>query len=106
MKNNEKKYEKLVNAVMSKAISMTLLTERNEGLAEQTKIIQKATAISIIEPLFDYMEQKDETLKNIVVDYKKAIKILQEHGILQPIENVDEYLKGIKKKDEKNNSSD
>jgi len=112
MEKANKKYQELLNKVISKAILMNTTTEHNEDLDDKVKVVQKATSLSILEPLFDYMEESgNEEVKKLVGRYKSHIKTLKDHGVIQDIDNIEEHVKELKKKiekkskDEKNNGS-
>lgn len=89
---------------------MNELTAFNKDLDHQTKVIQKATSLSILEPLFGYMETLgDKKMIKLVDVYRETIEKLKELGIITDIENVNEYIKKnnetSKEKNEKDNSS-
>jgi len=102
MSELENKYKEILDKVASVAIQMNILTAHAKGVEDQIKTIQMATSLAIIEPMFDYLDESDnKDLKETVKNYREALKMLKERGILTVIKDVKQYLKE-NEADEKN----
>lgn len=102
----KKTAKEILVEIIGRANAMTALTEANKDLSEQTKVIQKATALTLIEPAFGFMEESgSKDMKSLVESYKKIIVILQESGVLQTVSNAKEAISKIKEKNEKDNNT-
>ena len=96
------KYKKLLDTVVSKALIMNATTEFNDDVHDRDKVIQKATSLSLMEPLFDYMEENgNDAMKQLVIKYKKHIATLKKNGVIQTIDNIEEHIKELEEKIEK-----
>jgi len=89
------KYKGILDRIISKAVIMTSLTDANKNLDVGTKLIQKATCLAILEPAFKYMEKsKDENLQKVAIEYKQAIQILKDEGVIETVNNIEDLLDG------------
>ena len=103
--------ENILKEMIGKAIAMNMMTEHNDDLEDKIKVLQKATAITILEPAFDYMDETgNDHTRATVKHYKEYLDILKEHKIIETIDDVEAEMKKIdekikKKQDEKNHDN-
>jgi len=112
MKETVKKYKDLLDSVIEKAVVMNASTEMDAKLDDNFKVIQRATSLCILEPIFDYMsENGNDAMKDIVSKYKKHLDILKANGVIESIDDIQTHIDNLQKKmetkeaDEKNNDN-
>ena len=88
MEKNKETLEDILNHMIAKAIAMNLATGSNEKLSDNIKIAQKATALVILEPAFEYMENIEDTdMKYVVEGYRNALDTLKNEGLIKKVKN-------------------
>lgn len=106
VENKKIDHKEVLLKVINRAIGFNAITDLNKELSAETKVIQRATSLSILQPAFEFMKALgSKEMEKLVDKYMKDIDYLCEKGVIKEVDIL-EQLETLKAKenDEKNNS--